>query len=406
MSSSRSTILYVAHGSVLVNSGYRTRIISELRTLARNGWRFVLLTFEQQYLIKQYEPELERLKHELQEHEIQFICRPVPSFTASTWAKSRALPYVVREIARVARESNAALIHAQGHAAGYRALWAAKTQKRPLVTDVHGVHAAELAYSAKPARHQVGREWFDHQLIQKSDGLVFVSAEMAQYYRPYAAHNLSTIVPCCVDTARFCYNPMQRRAKRAELGFEHRLVVLYSGSIFQPWQEPGDLFEVFQSIRAQCEDAYLMVLSGDDPAKVQALAREHQLDSTHVQIHSLPHDSVPEWLGVADIGMLLRRPHLVNHVSSPTKFGEYLACGVPVVISKDVGDFSKLVKERKIGFVLANTRESVTVDWKSKLNELRNETIRAQCRKVAESELAWNGMAPRLLNLYERILVA
>ena len=40
----------------------------------------------------------------------------------------------------------------------------------------------------------------------------------------------------------------------------------------------------------------------------------------------------------------------MNQVASPTKFAEYLMCGLPIVISPNVGDFSELVTERSWGF--------------------------------------------------------
>jgi glycosyltransferase involved in cell wall biosynthesis len=54
---------------------------------------------------------------------------------------------------------------------------------------------------------------------------------------------------------------------------------------------------------------------------------------------------------VGDLGLLLRDAHPVNRVASPVKFAEYLACGVPVLISPGVGDCPRIVERERVGFV-------------------------------------------------------
>ena len=43
-----------------------------------------------------------------------------------------------------------------------------------------------------------------------------------------------------------------------------------------------------------------------------------------------------EFLNIADAGYFIKP--LVKIASCPTKFGEYLACGLPVIINKGIGD--------------------------------------------------------------------
>jgi hypothetical protein len=69
-------------------------------------------------------------------------------------------------------------------------------------------------------------------------------------------------------------------------------------------------------------------VSAADPAAVAAQLRDTQL------------------------GFIVRRPHVVNTVSYPTKFGEYVASGVGVVTT-DIGwDIGSLVRSTGCGLVL------------------------------------------------------
>ena len=55
-----------------------------------------------------------------------------------------------------------------------------------------------------------------------------------------------------------------------------------------------------------------------------------------------------------ELGFLIRRPDIVNETSFPTKFGEYVAAGVPV-ISSDVG--------WEVADIIRSTGCGLVVDW-------------------------------------------
>jgi len=61
-------------------------------------------------------------------------------------------------------------------------------------------------------------------------------------------------------------------------------------------------------------------------------------------------------MSIADYGFLLRERSLANAVAAPTKFAEYLAAGLKVLISPGVGDYSDLVEKHALGHVIDENR--------------------------------------------------
>src|SRR5690606_937951 len=57
-------------------------------------------------------------------------------------------------------------------------------------------------------------------------------------------------------------------------------------------------------------------------------------------------------LTLGDYGLLLRTKSLTNQVASPTKFAEYLAAGLQILVSPDVGDFSDFTIQHACGKVV------------------------------------------------------
>ena len=53
---------------------------------------------------------------------------------------------------------------------------------------------------------------------------------------------------------------------------------------------------------------------------------------------------------MGDVGLLLRDDLPVNRVASPTKFAEYCLCGLPVLTTPYVGDFSEYVRQFSLGY--------------------------------------------------------
>ena len=72
------------------------------------------------------------------------------------------------------------------------------------------------------------------------------------------------------------------------------------------------------------------------------------------EILSVGSDEVFNQLTSANFGLLLRENNIVNNVSSPLKFAEYLAAGMPVVVSEGVGDTEETIKRYKVGVVIKN----------------------------------------------------
>ena len=77
-------------------------------------------------------------------------------------------------------------------------------------------------------------------------------------------------------------------------------------------------------------------------------------------------------LAACDMALLLRADTVTNRVASPTKFAEYLASGLPVIISAHIGDCSEQVQRERLGIVhqpgeLLPTLERPTPDERDRL---------------------------------------
>jgi hypothetical protein len=147
-----------------------------------------------------------------------------------------------------------------------------------------------------------------------------------------------------------------RQRTRAELGLTDNLICAHLGS-FSEWCEPELLVRTFAGIHDRYPLAHLLTVTLK-PEAARAFLAGH-LPAGSFTVTSAEHQRVPALLNAADLGFLLLRSTPNIETSSPAKFTEYLNCGVPVIITSGVGDFSSLVANKRLGEIL---RGSVVSD--------------------------------------------
>ncbi len=88
----------------------------------------------------------------------------------------------------------------------------------------------------------------------------------------------------------------------------------------------------------------------------------------------------------------------------PTKIGEFLACGRPIVVNKGLGDMDQFIEEFDAGVILDGTQTNL-VESASKLAELLSDSETPhRCRALAEKYFNMDVGASKYLSLYSQIL--
>ena len=199
-------------------------------------------------------------------------------------------------------------------------------------------------------------------------------------------------VPCFVDVEHFVESAKGRERVRSELGVSDEFVVAYCGSIL-PWQLSQQSLETLSIIREQKPNVHFVGLTMHQNPLRQMLD-ELGFPKDQTRIMTVPHWQVPEYLSAADMGILgrglMQGPDIVNELSSPIKFGEYLACGTPVLMSVVV--------------VLphyANRDVAVQqIDQFLNIYAANQDATRLHCQEIALRELSLKKHCARLLDHY------
>jgi glycosyltransferase involved in cell wall biosynthesis len=282
-----------------------------------------------------------------------------------------------------------------------------------VILDYRGVGYEEIVYKSDHNADilRLAEEAFEVEssAARNSDAVICVSEKLAEFViKQYGIDRSKlSVIPCTVDTVKFKDGLKYREQGRMDLRLTHKVVFGYCGSL-EKWQCPEKCIKLFAEIWRLYGDRVHLLAVTTAPERMQRVVEQHNIAPQCVTITSVNHDEVPAKLAILDVGFLIRERTVVNEVSSPVKFGEYLGSGTSVIISEQVGDYSELVDREKIGIVVSDfDLEEMPKPLRRFCESLRDEDerriYRERCLNVAEKCLSHAAYLPVLCSLYERL---
>lgn len=288
----------------------------------------------------------------------------------------------------------------------------ATSPRTKIVFDLHGAYPEEVLYSlghvqwVKALVDDIDAQ--EAKLVRLADLLVSQSDDMFRHLE--LKHNLQlnnkVLYQCGVDTRIFNYRADHRLEIRAELALDETdTVLVYLGGLHR-WQLVDSVFAIFREFvkLRPPKSAKLLVLTGESAYGVMVNAERHGIAADEIRVLSVAHGEVPRYLSACDFGFLLREDTTLNRVACPTKLGEYLACGVPVVTSTVARHWRWTEGESRAVCVVNHEEPAVAATQLLSFLVLRggciDETTREACRSLALRALSmsqdFNNLSSRL----------
>lgn len=182
------------------------------------------------------------------------------------------------------------------------------------------------------------------------------------------------VIPTAVDLDRF------------KPGAEAEPRIVYLGSL-GTWYRLDTMVRLAKRWLAADPTVHVEFLVNDDPPIV--LQRFEPDELNRVSCRSVPHAAVAERLAGALATFSVIDPLPSKIASAPTKVGESLACGVPILTNRGIGDVDEWVDRSGVGVVLEGfSDEACDRAATAMLTKAREPGIAARCRTFAEQTLS------------------
>jgi len=88
----------------------------------------------------------------------------------------------------------------------------------------------------------------------------------------------------------------------------------------------------------------------------------------------------------------------------PTKIGEFLACGRPIVVNKGLGDMDQFIEEFNVGVILDGSPNNLVGSATKLMNIIADSNTPYRCRTLAEKYFSMDIGTNKYLDLYSQML--
>lgn len=171
---------------------------------------------------------------------------------------------------------------------------------------------------------------FERFALPHVRGVIMVSTAMQRHFRKkYPRVDVSSFVMPCANAS------LQAAAFRHPGKYETPSFV-YAGSMHK-WQCFELTLEVYCRFKAKHPQARLSVFTGD---AVTARRLVQSAGLYDVEVAFVPLSELSARLACFKYGFVLREPHPVNQVATPTKVSTYMASGVIPIMTNAVSDYN------------------------------------------------------------------
>ena len=391
MTLSNRRVLYISYNGMLDPLG-QSQVIPYLKELSRAGVRFTLLSFERSLAFTAEGVErCAALRRELAASEIDWHWlryHQTPSLPATgydVWAG-------IRYGSRLVRRQQIEMVHARSHIPAAIALRLQRRFGVKMIFDVRGLLADEYVDAGHWQKDSIPyriTKSVESRALAAADGVVTLTERIWPVMNQWDSlrnHRVAhEVVPCCADLELFRFSEADRARRRIELGLQDRLVLIYGGSI-DGWYLSESMADFFVTMRRQRLDAHFLWLTPARHERVHELMSARGVIATDYTVLASASRDVPSYLSAADAGLAFIKPCFSKLASSPTKYAEYLGCGLPLIINEGIGDSDVLITREKVGTLVRSFDEREYADSVAVIEGFTRdpEQTRRHAREVAE----------------------
>ncbi|MFZ1110077.1 MAG: glycosyltransferase [Rhodomicrobium sp.] len=353
------------------------------------------------------------LRRLAREHDISLITREKPEDwgNAGTMASARAAclgagirwlprPFCSRpkgiapalDLAAMMRQSlgevrsrRAKLIHARSYLPAAVAWQVWRLTGAPFIFDMRALWPEELITARRLKRGSpMHRAIVAAERVCLRDAAAVVSLTHASvdhlrqvYPRELERQNV-VVIPTCADLDRFTPAQVRKAGPR---------VYGCIGTVLSGWFRTDWLAALFAAAARRDPSARFEVITRDDRQRVRLVIDPGGTLGSRLNIRARRPQEMPDAVRAHDVSVMFYAGGEISELGrSPTRLGEVLGCGLPVVANGGVGDVARIVTEHRVGVLAASSADADMVATLDTLDALMADpALPARCRAAADA---------------------
>jgi glycosyltransferase involved in cell wall biosynthesis len=402
-------ILYLSYDGMTDPLG-QSQVLPYLIGLTREGYTFHLISFEKQQRFEQHREHIQKICDENGINWYPNKYSPKSPLISTVWD--------VMQMSKLAfslhKKYSFKIVHCRSYISALVGLSLKRKKDVKFIFDMRGFWADERVdgglWSLKSPIFKFVYNYFKKKELhyfKKSDYTVSLTHngknEIESWKELKPVPPKIQIIPCCVDLGLF--NPElitenQKTAVRNKLNIkEDDFILGYVGSI-GTWYMLPEMLDYFKILKEENSKAKFLFVTGEKPETIHESAKQRGIKEEDIIITSCLHKEVPLNISLFDTSIFFIRPTFSKKASSPTKQGEIMAMGIPLVCNSGVGDTDFVVEKYHAGKVIKEFNDETYRKSIHEQFELNRETIKQGAKEFYSLESG----VQKYLEVYNLIL--
>lgn len=160
------------------------------------------------------------------------------------------------------------------------------------------------------------------------------------------------VIPCCADLDFYSPNNLKPDVKeqlREKLNIlDGDFILSYLGSVGS-WYLLEEMLHFFSRLLLKRPHARFLFITPDAPSLIIETAKKQRIEASKLIFYSANRNEVPSLLSLSKLSIFFIQPVYSKKASSPTKQGEIMGMGIPLICNDGVGDVGEIMRASKCG---------------------------------------------------------
>lgn len=291
---------------------------------------------------------------------------------------------------------NQIILHCRSYLAGLIGLIAKKKYSTGLIFDMRGFWADEridggIWNKSKP----IGRFLYyffkkkEKEILLNADAIISLTQKAKSIILNWELginNSKISVIPCCVDLEHFSEKTINNNLlitiKTNYPQLNNKFVLSYVGSL-GTWYMSEEMITFFK-ILSQKTDAVFLIITKDDKEIIYEAAKKQGVALDKLIIIPSSRNDMPTYISLSSASLFFIKPSFSKSASSPTKMGELLSMGIPIITNTGIGDVESIINESQCGILISDFNDR---SYQNATNELleRNQVISKNTKHTAHN---------------------
>ena len=404
-------VLFISYDGMTDPLG-QSQVIPYLQGLSKHGYQIFLLSCEKKEVVEQNTPAVKKM---LEGYNIQWV--PL------TYTKKPPVFSTLKDIIKLRKkakqlhkEHGIDMVHTRPGVPALVGLWMKKKLGVKFLNDIREFYADSRVeggmWNLKNPLYKTVYNYFkrkEAEQVKESDGLVCLTYAAEKIIRQWPEYKTGLpleVIPCSADLALFdplSINEERKQAIKNELGIkEDDFIVSYLGSI-GGWYLTAEMLEFCKMLSDKKPSTKFLFISPHRHDEIIAAANRFGISPDKIITKKAVRQDVPLLLSLSDFSIFFIKPCYSKQSSSPTKHGEIMAMGIPLITNSGVGDVEEIVTKYHSGIVM-HQFDKASMEAAAEQVVSNNSYDREEIRKGAAEFYSLTAAIEKYIKIYDSIL--